>query len=755
MPDAASGQLRTSWLHQKIVDPLILSYIFRINFDRNMNKMNSQRISQVFLTLIVILFAAISVTRAEKQVSNFNEWNISGPTGGDVRAIVVDPKDKNRIIITTLDGQIYASNNAGSSWNLLINLDRPMLILDDLIIDSRDSNIIYVSGHRHKLPGGFFKTVDGGKTWKEAKELKNEAVHAMVQSSKDPDMLLVGTVSGVWISKDSGSTWTKFTSNTTPIKLDALAVDPRDVNTIYAGTWWRAYKTTDGGQNWRLVKKGMIDDSDVFAIDINPQNPDQVIASACSGIYQSFDQGESWSKIQGIPSQSRRTRAIMQNPYKPGAVYAGTTEGFWLSANSGRNWSLTTSKQLEVNAIAVHPSNPEKIYIATNNYGVMVSNDGGRNFDSNNGNFSSRFTYNIIPDIERPNRFYATTINTATGGGFIFISDDFGRTWKPTADYGTKQSIFYSVIQDKENPNLVYAASNSGLYKSINRGLTWTAIMPPAPPRTSSTRSSRRSRAKAAPPAPTLPAGTVAALEGKVNGLIYTEDGKNGYLAAMNDGLYRSYDVEKGWQKINFGDGISEQVFAVHMSPKAPNIIWAGTAISGVVVSKDDGETWTKVGVGLIPDRVPVSTIATSPDNPNNVYVGTIQTFYMSKDGGRTWERRGGNLPLGNYNSILINPENTREIFVASALESNGGIFHSSDSGWTWERIDKGANLASTRFWGLMFNPLNSNELLAASHSAGIYRIGRTLTAKAKPEETKVITETPTIERTRVVGNNR
>ena len=42
-------------------------------------------------------------------------------------------------------------------------------------------------------------------------------------------------------------------------------------------------KTTDGGQNWKLVKKGMIDDSDVFAIDINADNPDNIIASACSG----------------------------------------------------------------------------------------------------------------------------------------------------------------------------------------------------------------------------------------------------------------------------------------------------------------------------------------------------------------------------------------------------------------------------------------------------------------------------------------
>ena len=52
----------------------------------------------------------------------------------------------------------------------------------------------------------------------------------------------------------------------------------------------------------------------------------------------------------------------------------------------------------------------------------------------------------------------------------------------------------------------------------------------------------------------------------------------------------------------------------------------------------------------------------------------------------KTWIRRGGNLPLGNYTSILINPKNSKEIFASSALESDGGIFFSDDSGMNWKR---------------------------------------------------------------------
>ncbi len=718
-----------------------------------MRAMKNLKVWQIWSSLVLICLASFTISASEKNV--FKNWRTIGPTGGDVRSIEVDPRNKDHLFITTLDGQVYESYNAGNSWNLLVNFKKPQLILDDFIVDSRDSNILYASGHRHKQPGGFFKSVDGGKTWKESKVLKKESVHAMVQSSKDPDMILVGTVNGLWVSRDSGESWKQFDSATAPKKLNSLAIDPRDTRTIYAGTWWRPYITSDSGNSWKLAKRGMIDDSDIFAIDINPRNPDHVIASACSGIYQSINKGQSWKKVQGIPSQSRRTRAILHHPSKPGIVYAGTTEGFWMSSNGGRSWRLTSSKTIEINSIAVHPDAPERVFIGTNNYGVMVSNNGGKSFGLNNGNFSSRFTYNIVADTEQPNRLYATTINTATGGGYMFISNDFGQNWKPSVrGIDTDRTISYSIVQDRADANKIYLATNFGIFQSINRGLSWTQLKAPKPVRKKrryKRRRSRRNRVKKPTANTVAKKDFVKALTKKVNVLIHTEDGKNGYIAGTNDGLYRSYDISKGWEKINLGEGVNQQVFAVHVSPKMPQIIWVGTATSGVLMSNDGGETWSKMPT--IPERVPISTITSNPEKPENVFVGTIQTLYMSKDLGKTWIRRGGRLPLGNYSSILINPENTKEMYVASALESDGGIFFSEDEGWSWKRIDtKDSNLASHRFWSITFNPINKNELLAGTHSSGIYQIKRTVVAKSDNEAKTVKTSAT---RSRVSSSNQ
>lgn len=680
----------------------------------------------------------------------FANWEVIGPTGGDVRVVAIDPRDKDRLYLSTLDGQIHTSSDAGKTWRLLVNLNRPQLVLDQLFVDSRDSNIIYTSGHRGKLPGGFFKSTDAGATWKESKDLKTEAINAMAQSVVDPNVLYVGSTTGVWISKNSGNDWSKISSDTMPVNLNSLAVDPKKDSTIYAGTNWRPYKSTDGGKNWTLIKDGMIDDSDVFAITVDPRNTEHIVASACSGIYESFSGGNKWAKIQGIPSQSRRTRDIVQNPSIPGTIYAGTTEGFWMTNNGGKSWMLTTPRNLEVNSIAVHPSEPNRVFIGTNNYGVLVSNDGGKNFAPTNDNFTSRFTYTVTPDIERPNRLYATTQNTASSGGFVFVSDDTGRSWTQAKSLDINRVSPFAILQDRVDPNQMYLGTNLGIFRSADRGLSWTLLEAPPVKKKSAVRrrarkggakkdAVKKSAAKEVAPNSSAAANTppdpnfVPYITEKVKVLAYTNDEKRGIFAGTDAGLYRSYDVSKGWERLPFGEGLATNVFVVYTTPLVPATIWAGTAGAGVLVSTDDGKTWSKVAG--IPENVPITSIASDPKRPNYLYVGTGQSFYLSRDGGRNWIRRGGSLPLGNYTSILIDPQNTDEIFVSSAIESDGGIYYSSDAGMKWKRLDsKDMKIPSRRVWAMAFDPTDSSRIFAGSHSSGVYIIERAQ-QNAKSEE--------------------
>jgi photosystem II stability/assembly factor-like uncharacterized protein len=462
---------------------------------------------------------------------------------------------------------------------------------------------------------------------------------------------------------------------------------------------------------------------------------------------------------------------------------------------------VTTSRLLEINSIAIHPSRPQTIYIGTNNYGVMVSTDGGKNFVPTNGGYSGRFANVIVADRETPNRIYAATINTTTGGGFLFVSADNGETWRPSMRSMPPRLITYAILQDSRDANLIYLGTNLGVYRSLDRGASWApAAMPIQPVTPPKGRTGKKTTTAVTTPNPgakplsestrkvqqalnaagysvgvpdgrtgkqTIAAlrkyqadqhlpvtGTIdnitlkslgmpdaladdfVALSDAVNALVQTIDVDTQQpvlLAATNVGLYRSLDTVIGWKKLPYGASFDPKTSCVSVDPQHPETILVGTSASGVLISHDGGKSWQ--AVSGIPSDAPVNTIARDLQRPNNIYVGTKQSFYLSHDGGLNWSRRGGNLPFGDFTSILINPRNGEEVFVGNAYQTGeigGGVYRTINGGQTWARIDPKENrLPSQRIWALAFDSRDQNTLFVGSHSAGIYVVPRGLNVSA------------------------
>src|SRR5216683_765873 len=520
------------------------------------------------------------------------DWRTTGPPGGDVRSLVVDPNNADRLYFGTLDGQIYTSSDGGRQWKLLYNFNRPKLFVDHIIVDPRNSKVLFVGAHRHKEPGGFFKSTDGGLTWREDPKLRNEAVHSLTQSVADADVLVAGTFNGIFRSEDSGDTWEQLPTYSTPglVHVESLAMDPRSSKIIYAGTWYLPYKSTDGGQTWKSIKNGIIDDSDIFAIDVDPRDPNHIIASACSGIYETKSAGESWRKVQGIPSQSRRTRAIMQHPSVPGLVFAGTTEGFWRSERGGDadSWMVTTSRQLEINSIAIHPSRPQTIYIGTNNYGVMVSTDGGKNFAPTNAGYSGRFANVIVADREMPNRVYAATINTTTGGGFLFVSTDNGETWRPSMRSMPPRLITYSIMQDARNVNTIYLGTNLGVYQSLDRGASWAPVWTAAAATkaTKGRAGKKRAPATRAPLAP-KPSDTVRRAQQALNTAGYNVGAPDGRSGILTTKALRKFQVDNHLPVTGKFDAVT--LAALHVATPAEGDVVLSDAVNALAQTVDPG----------------------------------------------------------------------------------------------------------------------------------------------------------------------
>ena len=703
------------------------------------------------LPLVIALFALVwsgfaptaTVALAGSETADAalysNDWRTTGPPGGDVRALVVDPKNPDRFYFGTLDGQIYTSADAGKQWQLLYNFGKPRTFIDNIIVDARDSKTLYVGGHRHDVPGGFFKSTDGGLTWRESAQLKDQAIHSLAQSESDPNVFIAGTYTTIFRSDNSGETWKQLpTAGVTGLHhVESLAIDPRSADTIYAGTFYLPYKSLDGGQTWKTIRTGMIDDSDIFAIDINPRDANHIIASACSGIYESKNSGENWRKVQGIPSQSRRTRAIMQHPSVPGIVFAGTTEGFWRSDKGGDpdSWMVTTSRQLEINSIAVHPSRPDMVYIGTNNYGIMISSDGGKTFTPMNSGYSGRFANAILADRETANRVYASTINTATGGGFFFVSNDNGESWRPSMRSMPSRLITYSILQDSQDGNLIYLGTNLGVYRSTDRGASWAPVWSvekkkpvgkKVPAKAAAKTPRRRAPVKnddsvlraqealvsagyniGGEPDGKPGKATIAAVKKFQGDRHLPVTGKLDAITLAALGIGKSTGSEAADKAdLILAHSVYGLVHSIAVETQQPAILAATNG--GLYRSLDPTKGWQKLAYGSFDART--TSVSTNLKQPETIWVGTPSSgILISRDSGKTWRQVEGVPSDVPINTIVQDPQRPDYVYVGTKQ----AFYSSHDGGATWRK--RGANLPFGDFTSILVNPRNGDEVFAGN----------------------------------------
>ncbi|MGC4053535.1 MAG: hypothetical protein QM757_30465 [Paludibaculum sp.] len=298
------------------------------------------------------------------------------------------------------------------------------------------------------------------------------SVQSMAIWAKDPRRVVVGTRDGVG-SKDSGRTWARLSApyNHEMRGVTAVAIDPFDGDTIYAGTTHLPWKSTDGGKTWNSIHDGMIDDSDVFSIVVDPANPKQVLASACSGIYRSEAAGTDWSKFQGIPSSHRRTHVIRIRPGDSKVIYAGTTLGLLKSVNGGA--AFKQLNQLHILAMTFDPRNPDRLYIAAEGTGLWLSQDGGQTAKQINTGFVSR---RLISVAAADGSLYTNVIQDGEGGG-IFASRNGGEAWNLSANSTVLRDNHITRLAGcPEDAKLLFAGNETRALRSRDGGKTWTEL---------------------------------------------------------------------------------------------------------------------------------------------------------------------------------------------------------------------------------------------------------------------------------------
>lgn len=618
----------------------------------------------------VLFFCPAGLTLAQT-------WQPLGPEGGSVRSLSTDPSDPERIFLGTSAGRLYLSTDNGTTWSRFARLGGASeMVLDHIVIDPTNSTNIYVAAWNAQAPsrdGDLFRSRDGGKTWDIVADLHGKSLRALALAASDARTLVAGALDGVFRSRDGGNTWQRISpENHAELKqVESVAIDPVNADVIYAGTWHLPWKTDDGGKTWRSIKKGVIDDSDVFSIVIDPASPANVYISACSGIYRSDSAGDLFRKIQGIPYSARRTRSLRMDPADHNVVYAGTTEGLWKTTDAGSTWQRMTGADIVVNEVLIDPRHPARLLLATDRSGVLASNDGGVTFSASNRGFSHRQVAALLVDHADGSLMFAGVLNDKAFGG-AFVSYDRGQTWRQISEGLDGRDVM--VLRQAADSSVI-AGTDSGVFVLKPGSSRWlpanlssnVARMEPA----GAAVSVRLNETAARPGA--------AELTARVTDLELTPQR---WFAATAAGFLVSSDAGRTWRKLEL-PGIPA---ILNIAVADRMVVAAGR--NSLLISVNGGETWIPANSlhaeFNVDDEFNINSVAV--DSSGSIWLAAREGVFRSTNMGDSWKRMFG-LRLTNVGGIQFDEQSQR--ILATGADSSG-VYESLDNGHTWSPINSG-----------------------------------------------------------------
>jgi photosystem II stability/assembly factor-like uncharacterized protein len=313
----------------------------------------------------------------------------------------------------------------------------------------------------------------------------------------------------------------------------------------------------------------------IVSIALHPTNPRILYVATNESVYKSRDGGTGWERM-ATDLSTYRVLSLAVDPLHPATVYAGTMfDAVYKSPDGGQRWIAHNAGLKEhvsvVNQFVFDPRDTESIYAATT-VGVFHSTDGGRLWDERMAGMKEvHIVVTVALDPENPHILYAGT----TGGAYR--SEDGAKTWKKINDGLIPAEILDAslalgvnmIVIDPRATSTVYAATTKGLFKTVNRGTSWTRIG--------------------------------QSLGDQYVSSLVVDPTRSGVLyAGGRAGVFKSTDGGASWSPVNTGLK-TLNIRTIAMSPQDPNVLYTGTNGSGLYRTSDGAATWVRVPLTPVP----------------------------------------------------------------------------------------------------------------------------------------------------------
>lgn len=688
---------------------------------------------RLFFTLCsaILALSLPAQTLDLKPFKNIKPRNI-GPSGmsGRITAIDVVHKEPDHIYAGSASGGVWKSESGGITWTPIFD-DQAIQAIGAIAINQANPSDIWVGTgegnprNSQNFGLGIYRTLDGGKTWKNMGLKETKTIHRIIIHRDNPNVVYAGTQGsangpteerGVYRTKDGGKTWERILYVNNQTGVADMVVDPSNPNKIIVAMWeygrkpWTfnsggagsgLYITHDGGDTWERrsdadgLPKGILGRMGLAISQSKPNVIYALVEAKENALYKSTDGGKKWNVVA--------TKNIGDRPFYYAEIYVDPQ-------NENRLWNIFSSvsksedggKTFEtvIGQSSVHPDH-HAFWIHPNdpNY-IIDGNDGGLNI-SHDGGKSWRFIENIpVGQFYHVN--HDMSIPYQIGGGM----QDNGSWVGPSAVWqagGIRTSQWQEVYFGDgfdlgfrpDNSRYVYAMSQGGNLGYVDTETGKSQFIKPTAPDNTKLRFNWNSAFAQDPH------NNCGVYYGS-QFVHYSKDCGQSWEIISPD--LTTNDTSK--QKAHLSGGLTMDatsaenhttILAIAPSAKDAKVIWVGTDDGNLQVTRDGGKTWTNVA-SKMPGYKAASWIPYIEASPHNAAEAFIivndyrrndwrPMLFHTTDYGQTFRKIADENKVSGFTLCVVqDPIEPKLLF----LGTDQGLFLSIDKGNTWSKWTNG-----------------------------------------------------------------
>jgi photosystem II stability/assembly factor-like uncharacterized protein len=647
-------------------------------------------------------------------------------------------------------GGVFKSTDLGNTWVPKTDFF-PSLSVGALVIDPVNPAVIYCGTGEANISTdsyagfGMLKSIDYGETWfvsglENSRHIAEIEIHPLntniIYTAVSGGLYSKGEDRGIYKSTDAGASWTRILFLNDSTSAIDVAVDPGNLNIVYAAMWERLrgpsfrkaagintgiYKSTDAGTTWNQLLTGLPTPNPILgriSIAVAPSNPNYVYAlykqaSSPNGsdnffhsFYKSTDKGSNWTLMPSgiLPDEFSSFGwyfgLLEVDPGNPELVYCADIDLF-KSTNGGSSWQNITfsyfgtfdEQHPDQHALWINPADPNHL-ICGNDGGIFTTTDGANPWTKSYELPISQFYASEIDYLQPQIKLGGTQDNGTLKSNGAIDNWDF--------IYGGDG--FHTKV-DYTNSNIIYAESQwGGIGRSTDGGLNFSGID---------------------------------------NGIDFTRTNWSTpyVLDILNPQilyfgtykLHRTTNRGNNWTEIspdltrgpNGRLGTITCVSSAVESDNVTRVLYVGTDDAKLSVSTNSGTNWND-RTGILPQRY-ITDVLADKSNPATAYV-TLSGYnldeanphvFRTTDYGVNWLDISGNLPDIPVNSIVIEYNADSILYVGT----DAGVFYTENFGAEWAVL--GTGLPNSPVFDLNYHQ-PTQKLVAGTHGRSLFEIDLT-----------------------------